>query len=406
MKYLNKLLPVLLLIILSWPGTGLAQQGDIDTNRMNRDINIMENILEEIFKIQTQSGGRGMVIADGGFFGSGREVKGTYLPGYGVIFTIPTGNTPLVYRFDEEGDRKAFSYSFVYRSDDNGDNKVDEETVTRRIIEFLRDYGSTIGQLDPEEHVLVIYGLDREDRELVFFDSEGKREESSFPVISVASKKMDLDAYRTGKLDDRQFDERIHLSKQELNEDRKLDLEVMANIFKTAFKERRDESSFRIRGSVNHLKLDNFGALFFFDVSYSSSIDNVFQFSFTPEAQVRGDTPQQRAKAAVLQELDKEIEEERKERTKRGKELEERTRSSFADFKAQLKEYMIDYGRTLRSVNSDQFVMASITVSSRVPDLPERMDIQVKKSVLEALDKGKIDREEALSQIRITEYQQ
>ena len=185
-------------------------------------------------------------------------------------------------------------------------------------------------------------------------------------------------------------------------------MELMANIFKTAFGERQDEASFRIRGPVNHVKLDNFGALFLFEASYSSSRSGVLQLSLSPKVRITGDSdadsPPQRARVEVLQELDKEIEKEQQERAKKQEELEERTRNAFDEFKTQVIEYLVDYGRTLRSVGRDQFVMASVTVSSRVPDLPERMDVQVKKSVLEALDRGNISREEAIGQVRITEY--
>lgn len=408
MKYLNKILTVLLVIILSWLNSAIAQQGEIEANRMNRDINIMENILEEMFKVKLKSGSGNFALAEGGFFRSGREVNGTYLPGYGVIFMIPSGNTPMIYSFDNDGGKEADSYSFVYRSGDNGGDEVDEETVTKRIKEFLRDYGSTIGQLNSNEHVMVLYGHDRIDRELVFFDSEGKQEESTFPVISVAAKKKDLDAYRAGTIDDRQFDERLSVSTMDNNGERSLDMEVMANIFKTAFGEGQDEASFHIRGPVNHVKLDNFGALFFFEVSYSSSRPGILQLSLSPKVQIRGDSeadsPPRRARVEVLRELDKEIEKEQEKRAEKQKELEERTRNAFSEFKTQVKEYLVDYGRTLRSVGGDQFVMASITVSSRVSDLPERMDVQVKKSVLETLDRGSISREEAIDQVRITEY--
>lgn len=408
MKYLNKFLTILLLIFLSWLTSGYAQQGSIDANRMTRDINIMENILEEMFKIQSRSGARSYVIAGNSIFSSGRDVKGTYLPGYGVIFTIPTGNVPLIYSLDNEGEGEATGYSFVYSSDEAEDNKVDEETITQKIKEFLKDYGSTIGQLQPDEHVMVIYGHDLDEEQIVLFDSEGERRETTLPVISVATTKNDLEAYRSGKINVRQFDERISISKLDRNSERRLDLEVMANIFKTAFRESGDESSFRVRGSVNHLKLDNFGALFFFDVSYSSSssfTSNVFRLRAAPkpEVQTRGDA-KSRARVEILRELDREIEEEQKEREKKEKELKVNTRNAFNDFKTQIKEYMIDYGRTLRSVDSDQFVMASITVSSRVPDIPERIDVQVKKSVLEAVDRGSMSRNDALDRVMIREY--
>ena len=414
MKYLNKFLTLLMMLSLALLHAIHAQPGTLDANRMNRDINIMENILEEMFKVQARYGSGDPAIAEFGFLRSGQDVKGTYLPGYGVIFTIPAGPTPLIYHMNRDGDSgdetRSLSYSFAYRNGKNSDEKVDEEAVTRRIKEFLRDYGSTIGQLDPEEQVMVLYGHGRTQRQLIFMDSEAGRQQAPVPVLSVVAEKKDLDAFRAGKINEQQFDSRISVSKPDRNsESRYIDMEVMANIFETAFKENRDGSAFRIRGPVNHLKLDNFGALFFFDATYASSQPGVFRLSLAPKVHIEGDSDSDaespsRARVEILRELDREIEEDQEKRAKKEKELEENVRSALTEFKTEIKEYMVDYGRTLRSVKSDQYVMASISISSRISEIPERLDLQVKKSVLEQLDSGSISREDALEQVMIIEY--
>jgi len=69
-----------------------------------------------------------------------------------------------------------------------------------------------------------------------------------------------------------------------------------------------------------------------------------------------------------------------------------------------LKEYIVDYGRTVKSVSSDQFMLLSVDVNGRYENIPGRIDIQVKKSVLEQLDKGSISRDQALERVVITEY--
>jgi len=53
---------------------------------------------------------------------------------------------------------------------------------------------------------------------------------------------------------------------------------------------------------------------------------------------------------------------------------------------------------------SDQQVLISITVNITFGSLPDRIDQQVSKSVLEKINRGDISRNEAIEQIQIREY--
>ncbi|HBX66588.1 MAG TPA: hypothetical protein DEG32_10690, partial [Balneolaceae bacterium] len=117
--------------------TTLSFAQDFDTNRMNRDIKIMENILGEMFKTQlvTTAGSKntGGTVTIGessyAFFGgnSSGNVKGTYIPGYGVIFMIPSTSNRFIVRGSNSNSNQ--QVVFQYSSDDkNSDRKIDEES--------------------------------------------------------------------------------------------------------------------------------------------------------------------------------------------------------------------------------------------------------------------------------------
>ena len=72
--------------------------------------------------------------------------------------------------------------------------------------------------------------------------------------------------------------------------------------------------------------------------------------------------------------------------------------------KANLKEYLVDYGRTISSIKADQFILTTVNLRGRYKDIAERIYVQLKRSVLDQLDKGIISREKALEQVIITEY--
>jgi hypothetical protein len=388
MKRLQQTIPTLLIIILT---SSLAWSQSFDANRMNRDIKIMENILGEMFK--TYSGNSSLqAVLVGEFSGGSRNVRGTYLPGYGIIFNVQTGSSYIVSQSSSgQGNSNSFYYSYSTGDSSDEGAKVDEESVKERIAEFLKDYASTIGQLKANENVMVVYGSNSRSSfpGLIYQSSNGKverTERETLPVISGSVTKKDLDDYRSGKINESAFSNRV---KTATSQDKELlDLKVMSNIFKTGLQEQGEES-FRLSGNVNHLMLDNFGAIFNMDVSYRNS-NRLF-------GRVSGITVTGAYVRSSNQSSSEDIEKEESEYL-------EKVNAAFASLKDNLKEYLVDYGRTISSVKTEQFILTTVNIRGRYKDIPERIDVQLKKSVLDQLDKGSISREQALQQVVITEY--
>lgn len=399
MKALSKINSfIFMLVLIAGLQPAAAQQSNIDNNRMNRDINIMENVLREMFKTRWSVRGNTVSVSSGDFFmGQDYDIHGTYLPGYGIIFTIPGGPPGFVTFSDAQG--KSYSYTFQYGDNKHGE-EVNSETITNKIAEFLRDYGSTIGQLGDNDKVMVIYKANSPNQNgWPFQDAESeKSDRQKLSTISVLAKKSDLEAYRSGKIGEDTFRKRLDISRAEAHEKNLMDLKVMAKILETAFKD-ADEKSFRVSGSVDYLKLDNFGALFSFDARYSNG--NLFLEKLAPSADSEAKMVQifaaekkaRQGKKNEDQSLDKK-EAERKQKTVK----------AYKDFVNQLKEYLVDYGRTLKSVDSDQRILVSVNFSSRYEEVPERVDIQIRKSTLDAMDRGKLNRDQAISKIQLREY--
>lgn len=390
MKTLTTTLCLLFFIITSSPII-LAQ--NIDANRMNRDIKIMENILGELFKTYDQN--RPTVNATFSFsdINSSSNVRGTYLPGYGVIFNIITSSRTWVVRSNSSTNSSV--QTFYYSSDESNsdkDPKVTEDAIKLRIQEFLKDYATTIGQLAPTEHVMVIYGSNSKNMfsRLSFPGSRGAETEPEhkLPVISASITKQNLDEFRAGKINASTFEKRIQVATSTDKEH--LDLKVMGNIFETALSE-HEEESFRLSGSSSYLLLDNFGAIFNLDVNYRSG-SRIFGAGSFPNIVVYG------ASAPQPNNVD------RDKLDKEAKEQLQKIEAAYSKLKTNLKEYLIDYGRTIKSIESDQFILLTVNVRGRYENIPERVDLQVKKSVFEQLDKGSISREQALKRVVLTEY--
>ncbi len=395
MKYLKS---YLLLFAFAFMLNADAWAQSFDANRMNRDIKIMENILGEMFKSYNSSGKSSTTtLVAPGFLSD--NVRGTYLPGFGVIFNVSTGSGLVVFSSSENQNQSGRSFYYSYQSSSSGNDeapKVNEENVKERIVEFLKDYASTIGQLKPDENVMVIYGANNSSQfsRLVYRTPSGtvrRDNKDALPVISGSVSKKDLDDYRAGKINESSFKQRVNLASSKEKE--YLDLKVMGNIFETALKEQGVET-FRLSGNADYLMLDNFGAIFNLDVSYRTN--NRFFGTARTISGIRVDgsyVTTQRSSDSNDEELEKEQQEYR-----------QKVQAAYSSLKSNLKEYLIDYGRTVSSVKSDQYILTTVNVRGRYDDIPERIDVQVKKSVLEQLDRGSLSREQALDQVVITEY--
>lgn len=397
MKTLKNILLIGLMTLLLSPLT-FAQ--DFDTNRMNRDIKIMENILDEMFKTQFTSKQGAIEVRSSSytFFGgnSSGNVKGTYIPDYGVIFMIPSANNRYSVVSRGSTERQVV---FQYSSDEtDSDRNIDEESVTNRISEFLKDYASTIGQLKSNESILVIYGAGNStNNNVAVFNLRGDRQDDvpePLPVISVSAKKSDLEAYRAGNLNADAFKNRLSISTSEEKE--RLDLKVLSNIFRTALEE-GDGSEFHLisSSSLSYMYLENFGALYTLNLHRGHGAHGFGSITLR-ESAVFNSNPDRNTEES-MEELKAKLEEQEKE-------LSETLEEEYDAVVARTKEFIVDYGRTLSSLKDDQYLMVSLNISDSSDLVPDRVDFQVKKSVFNQLDRGQISREDAINAVTITEY--
>ncbi|MFN1835610.1 hypothetical protein AB2B38_010140 [Balneola sp. MJW-20] len=390
MKALKIYLLMGLLACLTAPG--LTAQ-DLDADRMNRDIRIMENVLNEMLKT-SQSGTSGNFAS---FRTGGSNVKGTYLPGYGIIFTYEAGNIFYIRTTSSDDEDEEVTNVFSYNiSGASRSSEVDAESIKERIKEFIMDYAPTIGQLKDNENVLVIYKNSASNeffgRAIAIGKMVEENETERIPTISVAAKRSDLNAYKQSKMSEEALENRLTISESENEEI--LDLKIFSNILDTGLSESSGDS-FRVRGRVSYLLLDNFGALFNMDARYDTRL-NIME--------VRDERVREVLARSTVEgfrfESTEEAEKSREERI-------EKVRTALEDLKSNLKQYIVDYGTTLSSVNNGQNIMITVNLGQAFMNndvFPDRITLQVNKSVLDQLNKGALSRDQALSRISINEF--
>ncbi|MFD2531060.1 hypothetical protein [Gracilimonas halophila] len=399
----NTILIGLMTLLLS----SLSFAQNFDSNRMNRDIKIMESILNELFKIEaktnTASGSNSALqvrsmsgnLAFSSFNRSSNQVSGNYIPGYGIIFKVPYLISSNISSISVVKNEEKPNITFYYDANENsGDNQVSEETVINRIKDFLKDYAPTIGQLKNGEHITIVYGKRNENLpHLRVFnisgESKAEEEVEQVPVITVSAKTEDLLALKNGSLSSDNFADRLIISKQDKEEKQRLDLEVMGNILKTAFEE-GDGDSFHLinTNSLSYVSIDGFGVHYTLDMHRGHGLE-----AFTFGA-IRSFG---RADSEEAEESAKKIQEAREKR-------EATLKTEYETLKDQMKQYLVDYGRTLNSLESDQFLIVTTNISDHQDIVPAQVNFQLKKSILEQLDRGQISREAAMNAVTITEY--
>jgi hypothetical protein len=76
----------------------------------------------------------------------------------------------------------------------------------------------------------------------------------------------------------------------------------------------------------------------------------------------------------------------------------------YPKFKEDIKEFMLDYGRTIRSLKDDDKVLLEISISScRDCQIPKVLEVSSEMSLLKKYDQQNISREKALAEITMKE---
>jgi hypothetical protein len=452
-RNMKKLTIILILLI---PFSVLAQ--NIDEERMNRDLEIAKNVLGTLLKGESDR-----------YWGSS-SINGSYVQGYGVIFTIPrhysfihikppkpvvaprvrvrtsrSGDDIVIYEeqikaYAEEAEKiakkqeqllkkqeeltkkqeqlseeekeeleeamaeieikaeeiaeiaeEAEAQALQWQEDYQQDLEASMQHAEQAIITFLADYADLIGQLKPTDNILVkqesplgediyIAGWDEGDVWVDVQTDEGEdvwdrnsgissSERKGSGFSAEVSKKVITD-YKTGKINFDTFKEKVNIKHAEPAK-KSPDLDMFASIFKQYYGPKMSKTFFT-ESTPKYQILDNFGVIYTIS-TYSSYVEGKYYYM------------------PVLG-RDKVSSEERKEK------IEE----LYPQFVNDLKSFIIDYGRTIRSLEGEDMLLLKIKMT-KCEDctIPKTIDVSVKMSVLQQFDQQKLSREKALAAIEI-----
>lgn len=333
--------------------------------KMRLDLSISENILTELLR---QNGA------------SATMVKGSHIPGYGVMMELSYRHLSI----------RALGTQVA---------GVDIEALIKR---YMNDYGDLISGLGPDEQLSVSFT---------------SRVSSKRTILSV--KKRDVADRRSGKLTEDVFMSRIRSQDMSTSPDSDVFAKVMETVVNA------DTSKVFTLRNVSASSLPGYGLLVS-GALRSGSIPGVYNLAATGTASAAAPTnvvitmdemktPEieihrlDSLRTILSREFTESIEDIRVEATAMRENLDRihvMRRQSAADVKAafdaleiNLKDAILNYGRTLSSLPAGQTLMVRITNDRPSDTLPNSITFTVPKQVLADYDRRVITIDQALSRI-------
>lgn len=376
-------------IILSWVSLIIpAYAQKADPERMERDIEVAENVLQTLIKQQFQS--------QRTFFPL--DIEGSYQEGFGITFRFPANyTTPITIALGDnqiilDGNAVGGQWNIIERDiEDRVRIEIDDEirlkerrkparvrmdldslqkVYNEKVVEaartFLLDYHDLLSQLPANERILITNRGEQPRMWINRYMSSPRR-----TLIEVEAVKGDLNQYRNGKLSREQMLSRIRILNTETAEAAEPDLELLSSILSRLYRSDLSKTYFS-DNNVNYERLKNFGVVYYLRM-YSSN-----------QRGDRFDMP-----TVKMENVDQAT------RDKKVKEL-------YPQFEKELKENIIEYGRTVKSLGDDEQLVINVRMTKcEGCGIPSTVEFSVKGSVLKDYSSGKITKETALSKVMV-----
>lgn len=391
MKNLTILTLPLIIIFTFFSGSLMAQS----TDRYDRDIQIAEGIIEELFRADDTSRP----------FGSRhiRDVSGRYIPGYGIHFRISARLTPAVVKIVLQ---KQAEIHIDEDPDPEELRELGREFVEQRFLEYLKNYAPLFKNLPENEVIRLTIGPHYYTAGAISIwpgDAGSRRTVANITAWATAS---DIQAYSRQSISDEEFESRVEIANLGERETER-DQTVFASILQTSLADVSD--TIRVRRTPDVEYLPGLGISYGVNASLSGgswfdfgdiqieefkietdslSIDfsNIFEeIDFDEIGRIA-----ERVDSAFARNIDGS---EREELEQAARELRqnvmEQRRETLSDetvrdlvdqFHTALTQTVKDYGPTLRSLDTGDMLMITINWSGRHDALPARTELRIRKS--------------------------
>jgi hypothetical protein len=364
-------------------------QGKIDQDRMSRDIEIAENALATIIKQQFDK--RQMWL----------EVKGSYMPGYGITMRLPNDNSNWIYEYKLNG-RAVIAPAgssggsgnsvTVYTTDDGEDKDRDKEKAKRELSrdsartvfytkmiqaskDFIADYGDLLSQLQPEEKILIT----NRGEGGRYYDWNGSKSQKR-RLVTIEGTKSDISAFRQGKITREQMMSKIKVVNTETTNEVETDLELLSSILGRLY--RSDLSkTYYTDDNIYYERMKDFGVIYYM-TAYSSSEQN--RSGADRNSGKMWTMPTQKLEGLTQEQRDKKVIE------------------LYPAFEKELKENIVEYAQTVKSLKNDELFVFNVQLTKCTGcNIPLTLELSVKNDVIRKVAAGQTSKADAVAQMNV-----
>jgi hypothetical protein len=374
----NLIAVILLSGIWAMPGGAKAQ---INEEKMDKDLRVAAKVLETLSQVEGQVR----------FYG-GDMVEGNYIEGYGVIFSLNKNSAFYVGSARTRKStivRSGSNYNSLQgnavivgpkpgpRKIEKPEGKVEEINIEEIMVEFLANYSQMISQLKPTDKIVVSSRKERRIYSFVYSGEDIPVDESSQELntgagVSAELLKKDLNDYVSGKISHDQLVAKIKVTKVDGEGARAKDLDMFSSMLSTIYDDSYTDTYF-MSWKPNYERIKGVGAIYTFKVYSSYDEDGLYRM---PAIDKRGLSTEARN---------------------------ENVEKLYPLFVSSMKENVIQYGRTIKSLEADELLILRVNITKCDGcAIPKKIQFSVKQSVLSSFNVGKMNLKEAVEQVKMT----
>ncbi len=351
------------MILISYLLCSTAFSQSFDKERMDRDIEVAENVLSTL--ISQEMG------AKGHYFGGHRNIEGSYMQNFGVVFRI---SDQLVWNIMKGSKSRVV---IVEDEEDSEDEKSHEdvalgsEYLTKAFKTFLADYGNLITQLTPTDKIMV--KTDNSRRGSRAYAILAKSGTHSVPSgVSAEISVSDIIAHEQGDLTREQLMEKIEVKETSIDVTMEPQLEVFSAALDRLY-EKDMTDTYYLSGHPSYERVKGFGVTYFLKF-YSSEVhgDDLYSLPTINKMKI----PK--------------------------KERDEIVNEMYPDFLDGLKKNILEYAHILKNIANDEMLVFGVKLTSCDPcDMPAEIELSLKKKVVEDYRRGETSLNDALASIQV-----
>ena len=363
-----------------------------DKERMHRDLEVAENALNTVLESNSNDLHKLNIRS--------RDIEAGFVKDYGVIFTVSTngfGHIKVYEKAKAKAKKKkskatlkgiAKIYELESKMGLNESADKEKENFIENSKMFLADYAGIVGQLDDNhrisirmggsdthrgilnlEHVYLTNSNSDDNVNTIWAANSGFSAESEIIIEATVG---NISSLRKGNMSREAFYKTVSVVENEMSYDKDPDLETLSAMFHRLYKKDLSNTYYSER-MPKYSKLSNFGVIV--KMKFYSSYEDNHVYSMPT--------------------IDKE-DLTLVERNNHVMEL-------LPKFEADFKDNLVNYGRTLKNLDSDEILLFEInmTTCKDCKDFPRTMKFSIKKSVLHKYNRGGLSMKQAVELVNV-----